>query len=59
MKINWHTIRTRLLIVIVFLVAGLGAVHDMNPAWSSTIDMITAVLLFFEHTLAGKSSSTE
>ncbi len=52
-KLNWHSIRTISLIVIIFLLAGIQAVHGMTP-FDEKLDMLATLLLAAEHMLEGK-----
>lgn len=55
---NWHSIRTTVLLIVTFAVAGLAAIHSLIPASiAGTTDSITSILLLVEHYLAGNSAS--
>ena len=55
-KINWHSLRTIGLLVVMFIVAGAQAIHGMT-GFDSAIDAVIPILLIAEHALAGNSGS--
>lgn len=57
MNLNWHSIRTWGMAVILFIVAGLQALHDAPSVtqYASIIDMVLPVLIVVEHQLRGNS----
>jgi hypothetical protein len=55
MNMNFHSFKMIAGLVLVFVVAGLQAIHGMTT-FNSTIDVIMPALLFLEHMNGGNTS---
>lgn len=54
-NINWHTLRTRVLIVLTAVTAGLSAIQGMTK-YDAAILVALPILMFFEHILLGNTN---
>lgn len=57
-KINWHSVRTIALVVVMFVVGGLQVIKGSVP-FGPQIDTLLPILLFLEHWLQGNSGQTQ
>lgn len=54
-NINWHSLRTTVLIVLTAVTAGLSAIQGMTK-YDAVILVLLPFLMFLEHLLAGNSA---
>lgn len=56
-NINWHDLRMRIGLIIMFVIGGLQVIHSYVP-FAATIDSVLPILLLIEHFLLGNTSDT-